>query len=59
MDHQRSAAALLARDDHLATLGGQHADCGRIDPGEQHSLHAAGQQADALAERALRRDVLG
>ncbi len=59
MDHERAAAALLARDDHLAAFGGQHAHRGRIDLGEQHPLHAPRQQADALAHRALRRDVLG
>ena len=41
---QRAAAPLVAGHDHVVALRGQHPCGGRVDPVEEHVLHAAGQQ---------------
>ena len=56
---QRPAAALAARDDHVAALHGQHPGGGRVDAGEERALHAAGEQADHRAAGPARADPLG
>ena len=59
MQRERAAAALRARDDHVAALGGEHPRGRRVDPGVEHRLHAAGQHADHGPPRAARRHPLG
>ena len=46
MQRQRAAAALGTGDDHVAALRREHPGRGRVDPGEEDLLHAAGEHAD-------------
>ena len=56
---QRAAAALPARDHHVAALQRQHPGGGRVDLREERALHAAGEQADDRPPGAAGGDPLG
>ena len=59
MEVQRAAALLVARGEHLAALGREHARGRRVHLAEEHALDAAEQEADAGAALALGRRELG
>ena len=59
VQRQRPAAALRARDDHVAPLGREHPRGRRVDPREEHRLHAAGEHADHRPPLPARRHPLG
>jgi len=54
VDEQSAAAGLRGRSDDFAAFGGEDADGGGVDVGEEGALDAAEKEADAFALRALR-----
>jgi hypothetical protein len=56
---QGAAAALVARDDDVATLHREHAGGGRVDAREELSLHAAGEHPHDRPPLAARGHPLG
>ncbi len=54
VQRQGTAAALMAGDDDVAALGREDPHGGLVDAGEEHLLHAAGEQADHRPARPLR-----
>ena len=56
---ERAAAGLVAGNDDLAALGGEHARRRQVDVAEDDALHATGEEADTRASLAHRGDYLG
>ena len=59
VDHKRATAALVSRNQNLATLRSQYPDGGRIYRGKEHALHAPQQQSNPQARFTLRCHAFG